>query len=202
MSTGKPLKVPFLQPRDVDLVWLREQFLKSNSRCEVPGCEPKPAFMYHQNKHSFCWICEDHWKWICTATPKQMLAFDKALSEHMWAMFMRKSFAAENERTGFALERAIEAREKTVKQFNKAEQQAKSQDRTEIRRNLMLSTIKPGTPDDALLTAQGRQAARKDEGKQPLGRARTERKLLRSKLIVRGFEHPEPIDPTLDKQVE
>jgi hypothetical protein len=87
----------------------------------------------------------------------------------MMELLLRRSYVWQNNESGFALEAAIATREETLRKIKRLEATAHSRERADLRRQILESGIKPGTPDDELTTARGRQVRREQAGRAPVG---------------------------------
>lgn len=194
MPVGRKLDVG---PIVLDFELINGLLAQHETTCETPACYhrdggPEPAWYYYQTTWSFAWVGQGCYEYAQTLSGVRRDKYDRELAEHMMELLLVRSYAHQNRKSGFLLERSIAARDKIEKEIKRLEKHDAGLERRELRKAIADSHIKVGAPDDELLVARQRQDLRVRLGKPMIGRPVTDRAAsLRAKLIVPSiFQSP------------
>lgn len=187
MPIGRKLDVG---PVVLDLQIMQAWFKLEGSTCEAPECQanPQPAFCWYQTDYSFVWLCQPHYEMTMLMDETTQARWNRKLAEHMYELFLVRSYVHQNNKSGFALEQSIEVARQAAYEIAQMETSARAVETRQIRAAIKSAPHRIGSPDEELLTARQRQAARTAQGKPTLGpsiQQRTDRLVtLRAKLTV------------------
>lgn len=161
------VQVKALPTPQVDAAWVEEMCKAYRTKCEMPGCAllAEQVFLHSA---VVCFLCPHHGQ-LAGQAP---IRTSKLLITEMQRGLKLHSFYRLNADSGNQLVRAVRERQAAVLAQEERLKRAPQQELRELRQIVRESGIKPGMPDEELLTARQRSLRHEQAGTPKRGRPR------------------------------